>query len=101
MSECKRAANITIVEKNMLIELVERYASIVENKETDKVSSQSKGQAWERIATEFNGISANKRTSEQLKQVRYLNRHSNQHSTSARPSLQGAQRSYITPIFCL
>jgi hypothetical protein len=46
MYECKRAANVTVVEENILLELVERYATIVENKETDKVSSQSKGQAW-------------------------------------------------------
>jgi hypothetical protein len=73
MAETKRAANITVSvsEKNLLVELVERYARVVENKETDKISSQSKAQAWDCIATLFNGISANKRSAQQLKQVQY------------------------------
>jgi hypothetical protein len=65
----KRANNITVSEKSSLLELVERHAAIIENKETDKVSTRMKQETWEVIASQFNAISTNKRSADQLKQV--------------------------------
>lgn len=42
------------VEKILLVELVEKYFSIVECKKTDAISSKTKTQQWNIIAEQFN-----------------------------------------------
>ena len=65
----KRAANVSAAEKAILVELVERYAHIVENKLTDRVTTGQKAAAWKQIEADFLGIAGVRRTDEQLKQV--------------------------------
>jgi hypothetical protein len=57
-------------ERATIVELVEKYKNILENKRTDAVSSQAKTSAWKALAEEFNSISINKREWSQLKTVR-------------------------------
>ncbi|XP_067118202.1 myb/SANT-like DNA-binding domain-containing protein 3 [Centruroides vittatus] len=48
--------NFTNFEKEILLELVEKYKSIIENKKTNAVSSKQKRSTWEVLTEEFNGI---------------------------------------------
>jgi len=68
MSEVRRAANFSAMEKHLLIELVQKF-SVVENKETDKFSMSERNNAWNELAREFSASSNVKRSAEQLKQV--------------------------------
>ena len=68
-TESRRAANVSASEKHLLIELIAKYASIIENKETDKMTVAEKKAAWKSLSDDFNAISCIKRSSEQLKQV--------------------------------
>jgi len=65
----RRAANISLREKHLLLELIQQKYSIIENKETDKVTMAEKTAAWRALADEFCAASCVKRTGEQLKQV--------------------------------
>lgn len=49
----KRTPNFSSSEVDILLELVEKYKSIVECKKTDKVSCETKLQTWKRIEEEF------------------------------------------------
>lgn len=71
-AEGRRAANVSASEKSLLVELVGKYAAVIENKETDKVTVAEKTAAWKLLADEFNAVSSVKRSSEQLKQVCHI-----------------------------
>ena len=68
MAEARRAANFSVTEKHLLLELVQNF-SVVDNKETDKLSLTEKNNAWNDLAKEFSASSSVKRSAEQLKQV--------------------------------
>ena len=53
----KRGCNMSASEKALLVDLVVKNRSIIENKKTDAVSAQLKAKCWEEVAAEFNGIS--------------------------------------------
>ncbi|XP_066587945.1 uncharacterized protein [Prorops nasuta] len=57
MAVFKRQTNFNNVEKLALIDLVDKYASIVENKKTDEVKPIEKAETWKKIAAEYNSIS--------------------------------------------
>jgi len=71
-AEGRRAANVSASEKSLLVELVGKYAAVIVNKETDKVTVAEKTAAWKLLADEFNAVSSVKRSSEQLKQVCHI-----------------------------
>lgn len=50
----QRARNFTTVEKNDLLDIISLYRHIVENKETDNITSFKKNEAWTNIAMEYN-----------------------------------------------
>ncbi|XP_072382600.1 uncharacterized protein [Diabrotica undecimpunctata] len=52
----KRSKNFTGQEKVQLIQILERYSHIIENKKTDAVSMRDKMKCWEIIKDEFNAI---------------------------------------------
>ena len=64
-----RSANMTAAERNLLVELVQKYADVLENKETDKLTLTQKNAAWCRLVDEHNAVSCHRRTTEQVKQV--------------------------------
>ena len=49
-----RAPNFTLYEKQVLIDLVSKRKSVVENNKTDAISAEQKIAAWSQLATEFN-----------------------------------------------
>ncbi|KAJ4434963.1 hypothetical protein ANN_23535 [Periplaneta americana] len=51
-----RAPNFSRYEVEMLIELVEKYKHIIENKKTDGVSLKEKDATWQKIAEEFSHL---------------------------------------------
>jgi endo-alpha-1,4-polygalactosaminidase (GH114 family) len=61
-------------EKLLLIEIVEQYKYVVENKKTDAVTSKQKEEAWVKIVSQFNRQSTEGilRTTKQLHTC-YLN----------------------------
>jgi len=61
--------NLTAAERVMIVELVEKYWHLVEDKKTDSTSLKVKSEAWDQIAVQFNSISSTKRMVQQLKQV--------------------------------
>jgi len=65
----KRAANMTVAEKETLVELALKYRSVVECKRTDTVTAREKEAVWKTIADEFNATAGVPRTHQQLKQV--------------------------------
>jgi hypothetical protein len=67
----KRAANMTVAEKETLIELALKYRATVECKRTDTVTAREKESIWKTIAEEFNATAGVPRTHQQLKQVSY------------------------------
>ncbi|KAJ9587227.1 hypothetical protein L9F63_019251 [Diploptera punctata] len=67
-SSRKKAPPLSPCEKKLLIELVEKYKDVVENKKTDDVNFQKKCLAWKSISIEFNSMpNTVKRTGKQLK----------------------------------
>ena len=72
-AEVRRAANMSLPEKSLLVELIGNHAEILENKETDRITVAEKTAAWKLLAEEFNAVSCVKRSSDQLKQVCHRN----------------------------
>jgi len=64
-----RSANLSVADKENIIELALKYRNIIENKKTDAVTAQDKETAWKKIAAEFNASSSAQRNHTQLKQV--------------------------------
>lgn len=54
--ERKRTSNYSLGEKEILISLVERYLSILENKKTNAVFNKEKTKCWEQLAIEYNAV---------------------------------------------
>lgn len=71
MEKKKRATNLQMQEKELLVDLVVKYSDTIENKSTDVASVRTKTDAWKRLAEEFNGTtpSAIPREWQQLKHV--------------------------------
>lgn len=53
----KRIPNFTAQEKEILMRIIcEKYGKILEDKQTNRVSLEEKGQIWKRIEEEFNSV---------------------------------------------
>ena len=52
----KRSANFSGEEVESLIEMATQQKTIIENKRTDRVTTERKEAAWETIAAEFNAV---------------------------------------------
>ena len=64
----QRAENFRAEEKTVVIELVAKYKSLVENKKSDKVTLQEKHNAWLEIVRKMNNeFPMKNRTVEQVK----------------------------------
>ena len=68
----KRAANLTAADRQVIVELVEQHAGVIENKKTDLITNKQKDAAWQLVAAQFNAIRQEHRTAQQLKQVIFL-----------------------------
>ena len=55
----RRSANYTFSEKEKLINIIQGYKDIIENKKTDSVSIKCKKETWQKICAEFNAASPN------------------------------------------
>jgi len=66
-----RAADMSSMDKNLLVEIALKYENVIENKKTDGASVVEKATAWTNITTEFNAVSVVKREASSLKQVCY------------------------------
>lgn len=53
----QRQPNFTSQERDTLITLVEKYKGIIENKQTDGVTTLEKNKAWTKVAQQFNAVS--------------------------------------------
>lgn len=64
-----RAANFSMEEKRLCLDLVSKYSGVVENKKTDGSTKAMKDNIWKKIYTEFNAVCPNRvfRTQENLK----------------------------------
>ena len=71
-SKKQRGANFSVGDKALLLNIVEGYNKIIENKKTDAVWSREKENAWREVAADFNRSSENGRTPQQLKTA-YVN----------------------------
>ena len=65
----KRGSNFTAADRSLVVDLALKWASIVENKRTDFVTTRQKEEAWQSIASEFNGCASTPRDASTLKQV--------------------------------
>jgi len=67
-----RAANMSTVEKSLLVELVMKYRNIIDNKRTDALTAKAKDDGWKALAEEFQAASVDgvRREWSQLKHVR-------------------------------
>ncbi|PSN36540.1 hypothetical protein C0J52_22512 [Blattella germanica] len=64
-----RGMNFTVIEKQIVIELIDKYKSIIENKKSDGVSVRQKEKAWADLCAEFNAnLEVNNRTVKQIRQ---------------------------------
>ncbi|KAK9739322.1 Myb/SANT-like DNA-binding domain [Popillia japonica] len=57
MSAQKRAANFNTKEETLLVNLAKKYKTILECQQTDMKSHQAMSVTWEKIESEFNGLS--------------------------------------------
>jgi|GEM_PF-6177826 len=70
---CNKRINFSKDEEQLLVALVEKYKSIIENKKSNATTWKDKEKAWQMIEKEFNSNSGqNPRNSKQLKE-KYLN----------------------------
>ena len=70
-----RAGNFTAADRAAVIELVQKHWNVIECKRSDAVSVKEKAHRWQLVTDEFNAVSAVKRTTQQLKQVRCKTSH--------------------------
>lgn len=59
VSENKRGSNFSSFEVELLMSLVKKYKTVVENKKTNAVTWKEKQSTWDKIASEFNASSGN------------------------------------------
>lgn len=62
-----RGTNFSETEKDLLITMVEKYRTIIENKRSDAVCRKEKDRAWEKIGIEYAALSNIKRSTIELK----------------------------------
>ncbi|XP_066993763.2 uncharacterized protein [Anabrus simplex] len=87
-SKRQRTPNYNEYERNLFVDLIAKYASIIENKRTDCVSVKEKDIAWDRLCREFNSdIRVTKRCTKQLKQF-YVNMKRNAKKEKARVKIE-------------
>lgn len=65
----KRSSNFTAADRMLVVDLALKWAGVIENKRTDSVTSRQKEEAWQSIASEFNGCASTPRDASTLKQV--------------------------------
>jgi len=63
-----RSSNLTAADKERIVELVMKYRSVLENKQTDATNAQLKETVWKTVAREFNATGSSARTHQLLKQ---------------------------------
>lgn len=64
-----RGVNYTVQEKQILLELIDKYKGTIENKKSDSVHVKQKERVWEQLRNEFNGhLEVTGRTVKQLRQ---------------------------------
>ena len=51
----KRSGNFSAKERGLLVELVGKYAGVIECKKTDGTTMKEKEKAWQQVAEEYNG----------------------------------------------
>ena len=68
----KRAPNLTAADRQQIVDLVQKYRHVIENKQTDVCTNKENDSVWKRIESEYNAQSLICRTSQQLKQVMLL-----------------------------
>ncbi|XP_066582014.1 uncharacterized protein [Prorops nasuta] len=70
MSNCKRNENFSYDEKIAFIQIIKKYASVIESKKTDGVGLREKSNAWYEVSKEFNNLySSSKKTVDILKRL--------------------------------
>lgn len=67
MAQKKRSRNFSVTEQNLLIELLEPYQNIVNDKRTSCAIVRKKIDTWRKIADEFSSHGHGYRTAEELK----------------------------------
>lgn len=88
----KRSGNFTTEEKNLLIELVEKYKGILENKKTNAVTQREKDSMWEKVSNIFNSQNLNvPRSAESLKKLWH-----NQKQEARKAAAQNRQERFKT-----
>ncbi|KAG8239146.1 hypothetical protein J437_LFUL018557 [Ladona fulva] len=66
-----RNAAFTLVEKRILLDLVEKFKKVLENKKTDAASCEQKREKWNQVTKEFNSHgNITRRDAKQLKSIR-------------------------------
>ena len=53
----KRATNLTAADRQLIVELVEKYKDVPENKKTDTVANKEKEVTWKDKETDYNAVS--------------------------------------------
>jgi len=69
LHQATRAGNLTAAERLLIVDLVQKYWAVVENKKSDAVTVKEKARMWQLITAEFNAVSATNRSTQQVKQV--------------------------------
>jgi len=54
MSANQKRANYTSVERNLAVNIIEKYKNIIENKSSKTDSRSEKNEAWKALTEEFN-----------------------------------------------
>jgi Skp family chaperone for outer membrane proteins len=64
-----RVPNASSGDREILLQLVDKFKEIIENKKTDGISNNQKERAWQQLTIEFNALVSQKRETKQLKSV--------------------------------
>jgi len=67
--DSKRVGNFTAGERAHLVELVQKYMHITENKKSDAMTVRQETDAWQQVTIDFNAVSETRRSAQQLKQA--------------------------------
>lgn len=62
-----RSANFSSEDTHMLVNIIYKYATIIENKTTNAIMWHKKEEAWKKVTAEFNTLRSMKRTVKMLK----------------------------------
>lgn len=68
-----RSANFTSEEINLLLDIVEQYKDIIENKKSDCISTREKNDTWKEIVETFNGRNGGQFRSLKVLRTKYYN----------------------------